>query len=266
MARSDFLKELATASNDMMSLLGDQSRQWLVTLIAVGADGNHPSAPGTYVKLKDDRIYEIMCFFHLAGHLAKRWNAKWIPGAGEHPYRLPYSPGSKSQFAFLRIVAEDGTYDACCGTEIPVPDEPAEAPDISLQFIPATSGEAQPVKVVGIWEVKFHTKRFPLNKEDIGQMLLRCKTLRPPRLRAKDALYRFCPLPFQVNSLITNAPKKKFNLRTRLHSCFSIVFGFTGAGTGVAEPTRKEHLAFQKSRKAAKATAKTPALKTADTL
>lgn len=247
MDRSDFLRTLAGAARGLEAAMGAKSRQWFVNMIATGLDANPPDGQGPN-ELTADRIFEFACYFYLVGHLcrnAQRW--VMLEGSGTHRYRLPYSPGAKTSFAFFRYQFGNDVLDLCCGVEISVPGEPAEAPDISLQQVAAWDATQRPSgTLIGLWEGKFHGPGKTLTKSDFNQMVSRCDVLRPPRCGAGDWLERVCPEPFRVHALLTNvppAPNTTFNLDQRLRLRFSLVFSFDGTAGPALDPSRADHLA-----------------------
>lgn len=246
MDRSDFLGAIFDAAKELKEALDAPSRRWFVNMIAIGYDGNPPNGADAQ-KLTTDRIFEFMLYLYLVGHLC-RTAARWrmILGDGEFGYRLPYSPGAKTNFAFFRYDIDGEFLDLCCGVEIPVQGEPAEAPDISLQQVDTwDAAQRHSGALVGLWECKYHKRGKTLTRSDFNQMVARCEVLRPPQCAAGDWLERVCPEPFQVHALVTNAaspPNASFNRGQRLRLRFSLVFGFTGAVGAVAYPTRAEHL------------------------
>lgn len=242
MDRSDFLRALAGAARGLEAALDAPSRQWFVNMIATGYDANPSDGHGPK-ELTSDRIFEFSCYFYLVGHLC-RASHRWmmVKGDGQYGYRLPYSPGAKSNFAFFRYEFGGEFVDLCCGVEIPVPREPYEAPDISLQRVTVwDSAQRASGTLVGLWEGKFHGPGKSLTKSDFNQMVSRCDVLRPPRCTAGDWLDRVCPEPFKVHALVTNvppAPKAGFNLDQRLRLRFSLVFSFSATPGAAADPTR----------------------------
>jgi hypothetical protein len=248
MDRSDFLKALAGAARGLEAEFDASSRQWFVNMVAMGHDANPPDGNGPK-ELTVDRIFEFACYFYMVGHLCRQ-SDRWmmVRGDGASGYRLPYSPGAKTRFAFFRFEFGGEFADLCCGVEIPLPMEPDEAPDISLQEVavwdPAQRGSGT---LVGLWEGKFHGPGKSLTKSDFNQMVSRCDVLRPPRCATGDWLERVCPDPFKVHALVTNvAPAKNalFNLDQRLRLRFSLVFDFAGSPSSGPTPSRADHLAF----------------------
>jgi hypothetical protein len=247
MDRSDFLRALAGAARGLEAALNPSARQWFVNMIATGYDTNSPDGQGPK-ELTSDRIFEFACYFYLVGHLCRQ-SDRWmmVKGDGAFGYRLPYSPGAKTRFAFFRFEFGGEFVDLCCGVEIPLPMEPDEAPDISLQEVavwePAQRGSGT---LVGLWEGKFHGPGNSLTKSDFNQMVSRCDVLRPPRCASNDWLERICPDPFKVHALVTNAApaaRTSFNRGQQLRLRFSLVFSFAGTSTSPPTPSRADHLA-----------------------
>ena len=247
MDRSDFLRALAGAARGLETAMDARSRQWFVNMVATGHDANPPDGHGSK-ELTANRIFEFACYFYLVGHLCRQ-SDRWalVRGDDQHGYRLAYSPGAKTNFAFFRYEFDDEVVDLCCGVRIPVPGEPDEAPDISLQQVAVwdTAQRASGI-LVGLWEVKFHGPGKSLTKSDFNQMVSRCDVLQPPRCAASDWLERVCPEPFRGHALVTNVPPASnttFNLAQRLRLRFSLVFSFDGTAGPALDPSRADHLA-----------------------
>lgn len=247
MDRSDFLKVLARECRTLRDALAPDSRKWFVDMVKSGIDANPPEGPSP-IELSTDRIYELMCYFYIVKGLivaTERWQP--VRGQGPHGYRMPYSPGKKESFAFFRFEEQGVIFDLCCGTEIPVDNEPPEAPDISLQSAAGWGEENRsPGTVVGLWEGKYHSGKNAFSRGDKNQMLARCDVFPLPEYGLGDDLLALCPEPFRVSVVVTNAQPVPINRSQCLRHRFSIIFSFWGTDKWTIEPTRAEHMTFAK--------------------
>jgi hypothetical protein len=241
MARPGFLTELHEASRDVRRLLAGDGMHWLVRLIS---DGEDRSKGTKVIALDTDRIYELMCFFALVGHLDANVALRCVKGAGDTGYRLPYGPANKGSFAFFRFEHDDATYDVCAGTGVPaLLGGSTEHPDISLQRMGAPNAPPTPGKLVAIWDAKYH-KGNVLSKGDIGQMNMWLDVLDMPRCCAGDILERLFPGPYQVAAVITNAGDAPNYEGLLLKKGFSLVLAYRGPGSSPApKPTRADQIA-----------------------
>jgi hypothetical protein len=234
MARPDFLKQLHSSCQQLERSFPKTERKWLTALISRTVQNRGLNA---------DRIYELMCCFALISSLRSRvQNLRVIPAPGTQGMRLPYAPGKKQNFAFFRFEKEGQTYDLCCGVKIPVPGEPSEAPDISLQHkgSGAPDSDRSSGVPIALWDAKYH-KRVG-SKSDLQQMNWWCDLFNLPKCVPGDILSNVMPPAFQVSAVITNVGPMRTNKTLLLRKRFSILFNFVGNPIGMCpSPSRAEH-------------------------
>lgn len=234
--------ELAEACRELKGCLDRLDRRWLDGIMA----GKRERQVGQETALDIDRVYEFLCYFALLAGIAGKTQLTCVTADGQRGYRLPYGPGNKGHFAFFRLTHNGQTYDLCCGTALPVPDEPSEHPDISLQEMAPGHLPRSPGTPVAIWDAKYHDGST--SKADLQQMNWWCDMFRDTLMKYRDGdiLADLFPRAYQVTAVLTNGPKKCFNITQLLKRGFSVVFNYTGFSsiTGPT-PTRQEHIAHQ---------------------
>jgi hypothetical protein len=184
----------------------------------------------------------MCCFGLIAALQPSVQNLRLLTAPGPNGFRFPLKPGGKEAFAFFRFEHDGQSYDICCGTAIPVEDEPEEAPDIALEEHDGTLPDhvRHHGSVRAIWDAKYHKKSA--SKSDAQQMQYWCRVFGIPKCCTEDLLARLMPPSFQVSSVITNAQPLLFNRRQMLAANCSVLFNYRGDHTLCTPvPTRMEH-------------------------
>lgn len=256
MARTDLLGDLADSCKQLRDFFSPPGRAWLDALAKGKKDD--ADASGKKNELDSERLFELFCYFDLVASLSQEdaIDLNYVQGNGTAPHRFPYAPGKKANFARFTISVDSSDYDLCSGTQIPVPDEPSEAPDISLQAMDGVRDKSKAVPPVAIWDAKYHQKHG-ISKADIGQMNYWADIFEESLLKysASDILAKHFPDPFTVSAVVTNAPApdkgKTANRSLMLRKGFSMACQFGGCGeTNSLDPTRTKHLSHPRNSKA----------------